>query len=296
MSQIIQNADLSLVVTDRPHVRAKSSTSSIMRNVVLALAPVALYVSFRAGILGLVALFVAIVSCVYFELAYRRLTKKTVSIHDYSAVITGILLALSLPAGISMWLVIFGAFFAIVVVKQLFGGLGQNFLNPALAARAFLMISYPEQMAGYVAFDWIAIILIAAGGLYLLIRRIIQWHITVMFIASNSLLLFVFGGNDLFMVLLQREVFVGAVMLGAFFMATDYVTSPMSRWGQVIFGIGCGAITAILKIVSDSPEGVTYAILLMNFLVPLIDKAVKPRKCGTAKLSKPEQEEKKHNE
>ena len=277
MSQIIQKSELSLLVTDMPHVRAKPDVDSIMRNVVLALAPVTLFTAFHSGVQGIVSLLVAIAACVYFEFAYRKLLKKERSIQDCSAVITGMLLALTLPADLSIWLVLAGAFFAIVVVKQLFGGIGQNFLNPALAARAFLFTAYPEQMAGSGAFGGIAVILIIAGGLYLFIRGIIKWHIPLTLLGSAFLLLFAFGGDGLF----TDWSFIGMVMLGGFFMATDYVTSPMTKWGQVIFGIGCGIITAIVSIVSGSPEGLMYAILLMNFLVPLIDKVVKPRRYGT---------------
>ena len=314
-------------VTAMPHLRAKPGVSTVMRDVLIALSPAVLVAVINFGVTGIAIMAVSVVSCVFFELMYQKLLKKRVAIADLSAVVTGILLAFCLPPGLPLWMVVVGAFVAIVVVKLLCGGIGQNFLNPALAAWAFLVLAYPGQMRDFtfgLPFDavagptplsevltaaptlsdtwailWgfgttrgaigeVATILIILGGIYLLVRKVITWHIPVSFIGSAALLIFIFSGDGLFAGFPHYEIFLGSIMLGAFFMATDYTTSPMTKKGQIIFGLGCGAITAIIRIWGGFPEGVAYAILMMNLLVPIIDRFTKPRVYGTVKSRKGE--------
>ena len=250
-----------LSVSDMPHLRAKPGISSVMRDVVIALLPAVVFAAINFGAAGITIMAVSVASCVGFEWMAQSLMKKKPTISDFSAVITGILLAFSLPATMPIWMVIAGAFFAIVVVKQLFGGLGQNFLNPALAARAFLLAAYPDAMTDFtfgLAPDTItaatplasmaqsgvhpslltiwsllwgfgntlgsigegANLLIIIGGVYLLVRKVIRWYIPVTFIGSAALVLFIFGGDSLFAGQPHYDIFAGAIMMGAFFMAT----------------------------------------------------------------------------
>jgi len=306
-------------------MRAKITTQRIMLDVIIALIPALLIAVINFGARGTAVIAVSVISCVFFEWAYQKIMKKTVMVNDLSAVITGILIAFGVPATVPLWTMVVAAFFAIIIVKQLFGGIGQNFVNPALAARAFLLAAYPALVtiydfglapdavatatplaefatAGFYipglsdiwsvlwgfgntrgAIGEVATILIIAGGAYLLIRKVINWRIPVFFIGTTGLMLFVFGRHGFFTGQPHYEIFLGALMLAAFFMATDYSTSPMTAMGQVVFGIGCGAITAIIRIWGGFPEGVTYAILLMNLLVSLIDKLTMPRVYGTTK-------------
>jgi len=305
-------------------MRAKITTSRIMLDVIIALIPAILVAVINFGPQGTAVIAVSVISCVFFEWSYQKIMKKPITIGDYSAVITGILIAFGVPATVPLWTMVVAAFFAIVIVKQLFGGIGQNFVNPALAARAFLLAAYPALVTIYDfglapdavvtatplvefataelhtpvlgavwnvlwgfgstrgAIGEVATILIILGGIYLLIRKVINWRIPVFFIGTTAVMLLVFGRHGLFTGQPHYEIFLGALMLAAFFMATDYATSPMTAMGQVVFGIGCGAITAIIRLWGGFPEGVTYAILLMNLLVPLIDKLTKPRVYGAA--------------
>ena len=308
---VIEN--INAKVTAAPHIRDRRSSTSIMLDVIIALSPAMLLVMFDFGIAAAAIIVVSVASCMYFEFMYKALLKKPMHKGDLSPIITGILLAFCVPPTLPVWMVVVGAFVAIIVVKQLFGGLGQNFLNPALAAWAFLLAAYHGSMTDYTfglypdvttmptplaiaafvteptlsdiwgvlwgygstrgAIGETATILIILGGIYLLIRKVIKWYIPVSFIGSAALLIFIFGGGDgLFTGVPQYDIFVGAIILGAFFMATDYTTSPMTKWGQIIFGTGCGVITVIIRLWGGLPEGVAYAILLMNLLVPLIDK------------------------
>ena len=313
------------LITSKPHMHAKITTQRIMLDVIIALLPAMLVAIINFGAQGTAVIAVSVISCVFFEWAYQKLMKKPVRVNDLSAVITGILIAFGVPATVPLWIMVAAAFFAIVIVKQLFGGIGQNFVNPALAARAFLLAAYPALVTMYdfgLAYDavasatplvqfaeaelhtpglaavwsalWgfgntrgaigeVATILIIAGGVYLLVRKVISWRIPVFFIGTTALMLFVFGRHGLMTGQPHYEIFLGALMLAAFFMATDYSTSPMTAMGQVVFAIGCGVITAIIRLWGGFPEGVTYAILLMNLLVPLIDKLTKPRVYGAAK-------------
>ena len=319
------NPTSNYLITSKPHMRGKITTQRIMLDVIIALLPAILVAAINFGPRGTAVIAVAVISCVFFEWAYQKIMKKTVMINDFSAVITGILIAFGVPATVPMWTMVVASFFAIVIVKQLFGGIGQNFVNPALAARAFLLAAYPALVTIYDfglapdaivtatplvefaenslqtrglsdiwsvlwgfgntrgAIGEVSTILVIAGGIYLLVRKVINWRIPAFFIGTTAIMLLIFGREGLFTGQPQYEIFLGALMLAAFFMATDYSTSPMTAMGQVVFGVGCGAITAIIRLWGGFPEGVTYAILLMNLLVPLIDKLTMPRVYGATK-------------
>ncbi|MBC8536384.1 RnfABCDGE type electron transport complex subunit D [Feifania hominis] len=314
-----------LTVTSAPHVRHPDSTRGIMVDVLIALTPALIFSVYLFGLraLGLVA--VSVTSCVLFEYLYRKLLKKSNDIGDFSAAVTGLLLALNLPVGVPYWLPVIGAFFAIVVVKQLYGGIGRNFVNPALAARVFLMLSWPSLMSSFVhpvfspfahigadavssatplavlkaggtpdvtLFELLlghyagcigetSAVLLMAGGLYLLYRRVISWQIPVSFLGTVALISFLTGGADPVNAMLT-QLLSGGLMLGAIFMATDYTTSPCTGVGKLIFGVGCGLITVFIRRFGGYAEGVSFAILLMNLMVWFIDKYTRPRKFGGA--------------
>ena len=316
---------MTLTISSSPHIRAKHTTASIMRNVVIALIPalaVGAYV-FGARMLLIVAICVA--SAVAAEAAVQKFMKKPVTIGDWSAVVTGLLLAYNLPINAPWWLCVIGSVFAIVLVKQLFGGLGHNFINPALAARAFLLASWPTRMTGsafipatdtittatplgllkeggdlsmlpsnldmflgvngvYGCIGEISALALLIGGIYLIVRGIISWRIPVVYLATVAVLSFVFGEDPIF------QLCSGGLMLGAFFMATDYVTSPTTALGQVIFAFGCGLLTMIIRQFGGYPEGVSYSILLMNVAAPLIERFTKPRVYGVEHKKKKEAE------
>jgi electron transport complex protein RnfD len=302
-----------------------------MRDVIIALLPASIFAVYCYGLHTFIVMAVSVVSAVIAEFLFQRVAQKKVTIDDYSAVITGLLVAFNLPPDVPYWIPLIGSAFAIIAVKQLFGGIGQNFVNPALAARAFLLASFPEQLttwtfaadavtgattadaitgATYLAIlktdpgfvpqfaDYMALLFhkmggcigetsavaLFAGGIYLIARKVINWRIPVFYIGTFALLVFVFGrefqekglftGNVLF------EVLNGGLLMGAFFMATDYATSPISPKGKVIFGIGCGFLAYIIRFYGGYPEGIMFSILIMNLFVPLIDKYVRPRIYG----------------
>lgn len=321
-------ADQLLVVSSSPHIRSKETTSVIMRDVLIALVPALLcgvvYFGFRA--LFLVA--VTVLSCVGFEFLWQKITKKPVTISDGTAVVTGVLLAMNVPVTAPWWMMVVGSFVAIIIAKQLFGGTGHNFVNPALAGRAFLLASWPVLMTRWVlpfttgfavAPDLVSsatplailkgtaegelpslldmflgniggcmgetsALALLLGGIYLVIRKVISPRIPLCFIGTVAVLTFLFSSGDLsaFDSMLYN-LLGGGLFLGAIFMATDYVTSPMTAKGQVIMGIGCGVITFIIRKFGGYPEGVSYAILLMNIATPLIDKYCRPKTFGTGK-------------
>lgn len=302
------------VVSATPHVRSKDSIQGIMRDVIIALVPATVMGIVYFGLRALVLVAISIASAVFFEFLYQKLTKQRVTIDDLSAVVTGLLLALNMPASAPFWMPIVGSAFAIIIAKQLFGGLGQNFINPALAARAFLLASYPTAMTtwtldgvttatplallksgdivsptmndymsaltghiGGCIGETCAIALII-GGLYLLYRKVISWRIPVVYIVTVVILTGAIGRNGVRVPL--YEVLVGGLLLGAFFMATDYASSPVTAKGQIIMGIGCGLLTSLIRIYGGYPEGVSYSILIMNLCVPLIDRFTKGRIFG----------------
>ncbi|MDR1704743.1 MAG: RnfABCDGE type electron transport complex subunit D [Clostridiales bacterium] len=312
-----------LIVTATPHIRSKETVSDIMLDVIIALAPAAVMGAFYFGLRAAALMALSVGSAVLFEFLYRLATRRDRTINDLSAVVTGLLLAFGLPPSAPFWVPVVGAAFAIVIVKQLFGGIGQNFVNPALAARAFLLASYPGIMASWslagisARIDAVStatplaqlkdgaeqlpsllqaflgnrngslgetcVAAILAGLAYLLIKRIISWRIPVTYIASFALVAWIMGREGAFTGNPLYELCLGSVMLGAVFMATDYTTSPVTPIGQIIMGVGCGALNAVFRLRGGFPEGTTYAILIMNLAVPLIDKFTKPRIYGEVK-------------
>lgn len=308
-------------VSSSPHIRSGVTTRRLMLDVIIALVPASAagiyFFGFRAAIL----IAVTVASCVVFEYLTRKALKRSNTISDLSAVVTGLLLALNLPPELPLWMAIIGSLFAIVIVKQLFGGIGQNFLNPALAARAFLIISYGTKMTTWtqpsmntvvdaVSFatplgalkeggqlpelidmfigrtggsmgETSALALII-GGVYLLARGVITWHIPVIYIGSAGLFAWILGPEGIFTGDPLFNILAGGLMIGAIYMATDYTTSPMTVKGMVIYAAGCGILTILFRRYTNMPEGVSYAILLMNVAVPIIDRYTKPGRFGGA--------------
>ena len=310
------------VVSGTPHVRSKESIQSIMRDVIIALVPATAAGIYYFGLRALILIVAAIISAVFFEWLYEKITKKPVTINDLSAVVTGLLLALNLPASAPVWVAIVGSAFAIIFAKQLFGGLGQNFINPALAGRAFLLASYPTEMTTWVVPNGLAAdaatyatplaqlkngaldaslkqlvigqvggtigetcaIALIIGGIYLLYKHVISWKIPVIYIATVFILFAVIGRHGMRMPL--QEIFAGGVMLGGIFMATDYASSPVTPKGQVIFAVGAGLLTYLIRTFGGYPEGVSYSILIMNCCVPLIERFTEPTIFGALPKTK----------
>lgn len=302
-------------VSAAPHVHAKDSTATLMLDVIAALMPCVVAGIWLFGWRAALVIVLSVVFCVLTELVCQKIGRRPVRINDLSAVVTGIILALNLPSTAPWWMILIGAVVAIGLVKQLFGGIGDNFLNPALAARAVLLASWPARMTATntasaypLPFDTVTSatvltpdsalnpsmvdlfvgripgtigevckVAILLGLVYLLVRRTITWHIPVVMVGTFALCAWAFGLDPLVSVL------SGGVLFGAVFMATDYVTSPMTKWGQVIYAAGAGLIVALIRAFGSYPEGVTYAILLMNVATPLIDRAVRPRIYGEVK-------------
>ena len=314
-----------LDVAYQPQVRTNMDTRRIMLNVMLALLPSLLAATYKFGFKPVLMVIVSMCSAVFYEWAYRRLLKKSSTIFDFSACLTGMLVAMTLPTSAPWWLPLIGNFFAIVIVKQLYGGLGKNFVNPALASRAFLIASYAGIMTNWVSpramgldavsmatpmsylyagepmpeyysyrnlflgimpgcFGEACKLALILGGLYLIIRKIISWRIPVSFIGTVAILTFAFGheGYDNFSWMMYN-VLSGGLILAAFFMATDYATSPVTMPGQLLYGFGCGAITVLIRYFGSYPEGVTYSILIMNICTWAIDKAFRRRQFGVSK-------------
>lgn len=310
------------VVSGTPHVRSKESIQSIMRDVIIALVPATAAGIYYFGLRALILIVAAIISAVFFEWLYEKITKKPVTINDLSAVVTGLLLAMNLPASAPVWVAIVGSAFAIIFAKQLFGGLGQNFINPALAGRAFLLASYPTEMTTWVVPNGLAAdaatyatplaqlkngaldaslkqlvigqvggtigetcaIALIIGGIYLLYKHVISWKIPVIYIATVFILFAVIGRHGMRMPL--QEIFAGGVMLGGIFMATDYASSPVTPKGQVIFAVGAGLLTYLIRAFGGYPEGVSYSILIMNCCVPLIERFTEPTIFGALPKTK----------
>ena len=313
-----------LTISSSPHIHAPVTTQTIMRDVLIALAPALLGSVYFFGLRALLVTLVSVAACVFFEWAYDKLAKLPCKIYDLSAVVTGVLLAFVCPVTIPLWCIIVGDFFAIIVVKQVFGGIGRNIVNPALAARAF-MFSWPALMTNWVApglqnitkvdgattatpladmgqsvlpkasvldmflgnvggcIGETSALLLLVGLAYLLIRKIITLRIPVAFIGTVAVLTFLFPrGNDN-LLWMASQLFSGGLFLGAIFMATDYVTSPVTKLGQVIYGIGCGVLTVVIRYFGGYPEGVSYAILIMNLCVVLLDRIGRPKKFGAPK-------------
>ncbi|MFQ9979254.1 RnfABCDGE type electron transport complex subunit D [Clostridium cadaveris] len=305
-----------LTLSSSPHIRTNESVQTIMRDVLIALLPAALagiyFFKMRAALVMIVAVAAAVLS----EYLWQRLTHKDITVGDLSAAVTGLLLAFNVPPTMPLWMVAVGSVFAVLIVKQLFGGIGQNIVNPALAGRAFLLASWPIAMTtwtldGATTATPLAILKAGEGTLptlsqafigniggcigetsalalligfiYLLYRRVISWEIPVVYIGTVAILTTVIGRNGFMTGNGIYEIFTGGLMLGAIFMATDYTTTPMTKKGQVIFALGCGIIATIIRTIGGYPEGVSYSILIMNLCVPLIDKFATPRTFGEAK-------------
>ena len=298
-----------LNVSSSPHVRSGVTTTGIMGDVLIALVPATLFGVYNFGASAALIILICVITCVLTEFVWQNLMKKPVTIGDLSAVVTGLLLALNLPPTVPLWIPFIGGVFAILVVKQLFGGLGQNFMNPALAARCFLLISFAGRMTTF-AFDGVtgatplmvmrnggeidllamflgriggcigetSAVALLLGGAYLLFKRVISWRIPFLYIGSFALFTFFAGGFDLPYV--AAQVCGGGLLLGAFFMATDYVTSPITRMGQLVYGMLLGLLTGIFRQFGGNAEGVSYAIIFCNLLVPLIEKVTLPTAFG----------------
>lgn len=300
-----------LNVTSTPHVRDNDTTARIMLNVVIALLPATVFGIFNFGLSALVLILVTITSCVASEYIFNMITKRKQTIGDFSAVVTGLLLALNLPSAFPWYLAILGGVFAIVIVKMVFGGLGQNFMNPALGARCFLLISFTGQMTTFVydgvatatplaelkagatvnTFDMLigtipgtigetSVIAILIGAIYLVMTGVINLTIPASYILSFSAFVLLFGGHGFDMNYLVAHLCGGGLMLGAFFMATDYATCPITNKGRIIYGICIGILTGLFRIFGGAAEGVSYAIIFSNLLVPLIEKISRPRAFG----------------
>ncbi len=292
-----------LTLSVSPHIHSGRSTARIMLDVIIALIPAVLAGTFLFGLRALLVIGVTVVAAVVFEVLFHRIAKKEQTVGDFSAILTGLLLALNLPVNIALWQCVIGAFFAIVVVKCLFGGLGCNVVNPAITARVFMLVSFgsmavvpspalPDAVSGATllsvpaegeapnllqlffglhggAIGETCSVALILGFVYLIARRVITWHIPVTTVATVFLASFFGGGMDVEMAL--SLTLSGGLLLGAIFMATDYVTSPVTPLGRVLFGVGIGLITFLIRSFSIYPEGVSFAILLMNILTPYID-------------------------
>ncbi len=297
-----------MVVNISPHIRAKDTTQSIMRDVIIALVPAGIAAVIHYQVSALLVILVCIASAVASEAIMQKILGKPITIKDLSAVVTGMILAYNLPAGIPLWMAAMGSAVAIVIVKQFFGGIGQNFANPAVTARIILFISFASSMSDWVtgypdafagatplavmgtdaAPSYLNLFLGRIGGslgetctlalligfAYLLIRKVITWHATVAFVASVFLLTLAAGQDPLY------NILSGGLMLGAIFMATDYVTTPCTHLGRIIFGIGAGCITVVIRLFGSYPEGVSFAILLMNILSPHIENWTRSKPLG----------------
>ena len=319
-------------VSSSPHVRAKDSTSKIMLWVIIALLPASLFGIYNFGFRALLLILVTVGTCVVSEWIFNKIVHKKNTIGDLSAVVTGLLLALNLPVSLPIWEAVIGGVFAIIIVKMLFGGLGQNFMNPALGARCFLLIAFAADMTNFTcdtysgatllalmknnavtegvalmdgvnSFDMLigktagtigetSAIAIIFGAIILILAGVINLRIPGSYIVSFAIFMIIFSQGGLFSPggfdsnYLVAQICGGGLMLGAFFMATDYVTSPITPTGQIIFGICCGVLTGLFRCFGANAEGVSFAIILSNILVPIIEKISVPRAFGVVKEAK----------
>ena len=310
---------MALHISTGPHLRAKANTQRLMLDVLIALLPATAASIYFFGYKAALIVCISVAAAVLSEYAWQKLAHKPLRIDDLSAAVTGLLLGLNLPANVPLWIPLIGSVFAIIVVKQLFGGIGHNFLNPALAARAVLLTSWPSHMtkaylplrtlfgsAAETGVDTLAgatpllapgavevrdlffgnipgaigetcKLAILIGLIYLLVRKVISWEIPVIMVGTVALCSWAFGDDAL------KAILSGGLLLGACFMATDYVTTPMLKAGHVIYAVGCGLMVVLIRKFGNYPEGVTYAILLMNIVTPLLDKALKRKVYGEVK-------------
>jgi len=297
------------IVMASPHIHGKTSTSGIMRDVLIALAPALVAATINFGWRALLVTAVSVLSCVFFEWAFEKLVKRPSTIGDLSAAVTGVLLAFNLPVSIPLWQVVFGALVAIVAVKQLFGGIGKNFANPAITARIVMLLAFANTMTNWNYADAVSsatplammasgeapavktLILGTHGGCigetcavalligfaYLLFRRVISWHTPVVMTATVFLLTWILGADPV------RHVLSGGLLLGAIFMATDYSTTPSTTAGRILFGIGAGLLTVLIRMYGSYAEGVSFAILFMNILTPYLSRATMTKPFGGVK-------------
>ncbi len=322
-----------LIVSASPHARSHENVTGIMLDVIIALVPSLIASVIIFGFRSLLITAVCVGCCVLFEFISRKIMKRDTTIGDLSAVVTGILLAFNLPVSIPLWMCVVGCFFAIVVVKQFFGGIGQNFVNPAIGGRIVMLVSFSSAMTNWTAplawkdgvdavstatplsilknFDGtvseelpslldmflgvrggclgeVSAVAILIGGIYLTARRVIKPVIPLCFVGSVAVIMLIAGKGDF--TFMAYELLSGGLLLGAFFMATDYATSPITTKGKIIFGIGCGIITSVIRLFANLPEGVSYSIILMNILVPHIENITRPKPFGTVKENKNKEE------
>ena len=317
-----------LTISSSPHVHSAMSTRTIMRDVLIALIPALAGSVFFFGLRALMVVLVSVSACLFFEWGWSKVMKRHCMTYDLSAVVTGVLLAFVCPPTIPYWMIVVGAGFAIILVKMLFGGIGKNIVNPALAARAF-MFSWPAAMSTWVKVGWenqpgllstadavtaatplaamhqgqlpadsllnaflgniggcigeTSVVLLLLGVVYLLVRKVLTWRIPVTFVGTVAVLALIFPqGNDP-LLWCGYQLCSGGLMLGAIFMATDYVTSPITRLGQMVYGVGCGVLTVLIRYFGGYNEGVSYAILIMNCCVVLLDRIGRPTKFGAPK-------------
>ena len=306
-------------VSTNPHVRSKDTTQTIMRDVLIALAPASIFGVYNFGLDALIRIVVGIAACMAFEALYEYLMHKKITVMDLSAAVTGLLIALNVPPTLNVGFDIIGCAFAIIIVKQLFGGLGQNFMNPALAARCFLLIAFTGPMTKFVydgvsgatplailkpggeaegtvsLFDMFigktggvigetSVVCLLIGAVYLLARKVISLRIPLTYVATFAVLIFLFApGHQFDVTYLAEQICGGGLILGAFFMATDYVTSPITPAGKIVFGVILGLLTFIFRMFGGSAEGVSYAIIFSNLLVPLIEMVTVPKSFGKKK-------------
>ncbi|MBQ5346753.1 MAG: RnfABCDGE type electron transport complex subunit D [Ruminococcus sp.] len=295
-----------LISSVSPHFNSTLTTTKIMLDVIIALIPAAVASVVVFGFRSLLVIGVCVAVCIFAEWGFEKICKKENTITDLSAVVTGMLLAFNLPVTIPLWQAAFGSLVAIVVVKQLFGGIGQNFANPAITARIIMMTAFSGSMTNWVIPDassgatplalitkgqtdalpsYINMFLgvrggclgetctlaLLLGGAYLLVKRVISWHTPVAFIGTVAIMSLVCGKDVLY------QLMAGGLMLGAFFMATDYSSTPATKWGKIIFGVGCGLITALIRFWGNFPEGVSFSILIMNILTPYIERLTRAK-------------------
>ncbi|MBQ7160195.1 MAG: RnfABCDGE type electron transport complex subunit D [Clostridia bacterium] len=328
-----------LTVSASPHMKSWETSRVLMLDVIIAMVPALIWSVYAFGFRALSLTVISVASCVIFEFLTQKLLKRPVTVLDFSAAVTGVLIAFNLPASTPLWIPAIGAFFAIVIVKQLYGGIGKNIVNPALAARVFLFIAWPNEIKNFIApsseklsafsinvdavatatplaslkqgvtpdvkiFDMflgntpgclgeVSALLLIIGGIYLLVRKVITWHIPVAFLGTVAVISYLFPLDKSvhaweFMLM---ELLSGGLILGAIFMATDYVTSPVTKTGRIIYGVGCGLITVFIRYFGGYSEGVSFAILIMNLLVWYIDQVTRPRVFGIRKEKKKKEKE-----
>ena len=301
-------------VSSAPHVRAKDTTSRIMLYVIIAMLPATLFGIFNFGFRAVLLIAATVASCVASEWVYNKIVHKEQTVGDLSAVVTGMILALNLPVNLPVWEAILGGVFAIIIVKCLFGGLGQNFMNPALGARCFLLIAFAKDMTNFVTDTYTgatplaamrageavntmdlligttagtigetSVIALIIGAIFMILMGVIDLRIPASYIVSFAVFTFVLGSQPFDVNYLTAQLCAGGLMFGAFFMATDYVTSPITPKGQILFGICCGLFTWIFRTFGANAEGVSFAIILSNLLVPLIEKVTIPNAFGVVK-------------